>query len=82
MAPGPDTRIAFALNVNGASVAMAGGQLSQVDSPLPVLTHVVHLSAGDAVSLQAFTPVAVAFGTLGSANMRDAFYFQGELVGQ
>ena len=77
--PGTDTRTSVGFEVNGQGVATAGGQLSQVDSPLPSLSHVGHLAIGDKVNPFSFSTVDVTFGA--SSTSFDAYYFQGEYLG-
>src|SRR5262245_6555588 len=52
--------------VNGEIIAASGGQLSTVGSPLPPTTHVVHLNAGDRVSVGAWTETNTTFGGAGN----------------
>jgi hypothetical protein len=81
--PGADTRTAVGLFVNGSAydngIAASGGQMSSVDTPLGTLSHVVHLNAGDVVTVQAYSTVAMTFGSPTYAI--NAFYFQGEYLG-
>jgi hypothetical protein len=79
-----DTRVGIGLFVNsstpGTQAVTEGGQLSATDSPLPPMTHVVHLLMGDKVNIQSYSPADMTFG--GPTGMQYAFYFQGEYLGQ
>lgn len=81
--PGADSRVSLGLVLNGTTidhiVAVAGGQLSQVDSPMPLLSHVLHLSAGDKISIMIFSTTSIRLGA--SNDGLNAYYFQGEYLG-
>jgi hypothetical protein len=77
--PGADTRISIGFDINDHGTAISGGQLSQGDTPLPYLSHVIHLNMGDRVNLISFTTIDVTFG---ATDDPDHYYFQGEYLGQ
>lgn len=79
--PGADTRFAVGVEVNGAIVAIGGGQLSASDTPLPSFAHAIHLDTGDKVSVAAYTTIDVAIGSSG-LDVNSSYYFQGEYLGQ
>lgn len=83
--PATDFRVGVGFTLNGATadhiVAIGGGQLSTQNSPMPSLSHIMHLNVGDKVSLMMFSDIRLVLGAVGPAGL-NAYYFQGEYLGQ
>jgi len=72
-------RYAIGIKVNATLRSMAGGNYSDVNTPLSTYTAVVYLTAGQVVKPAMFTSIAA---TLGDSSAGHAFWFQGEFVGK
>jgi hypothetical protein len=73
----PDSRIYFALTLNGTPQAVSGGQLSTTDTPLPSFSYIMKLAKGDQVGVRSFSDAAMTFG----ATKEYGFWFQGQFLG-
>lgn len=75
-----DQRLAIGFQRNGSLVAFSGGQLSQVDSPMPHSAHIMYLKQGDKVRITMYTTIDITLGAHPGGGHE--FWFQGRYLGK